>query len=416
LRPASVLAAFLIFLTAAAAHAAVPPTYILVDVDSGKVLADHDSGKVWHPASLSKLMTAYVTFQALRAGRLKMTSPVTESANAQAEPPSKMGFQVGTVMNLDNALKMMLVHSANDIAVAIAEAVGGSEERFVAQMNATARGLGMNSTHYDNPNGLPDDGQLTTARDMAVLARALWVNFPEYRDYFRIPAIKAGRRVLRSQNMLLTRYPGSNGMKTGFICASGYNIVASATHGGRTMLAVVLGADSSNDRAETAAKLLNQGFAGALSGFTPVDLAGFRVASSAGPAADLHDAVCKGRHIVEEDDSPVLAGAFSPGSALEPPIQAMPPVVVFTGHTDQVMPLAPAATTKVAVDPAPAPAAAAVIPATRDVNPAPRSKGIPVPRLRPQYPAGAELNGFDFDQRFDPSTVSDSSGGRKVLR
>jgi hypothetical protein len=160
-----------------------------------------------------------------------------------------MGFSVGTVMNVDNALKMMLVKSANDIAVAVAETVGGSEPKFVEMMNAEAARLGMASTHFSNPNGLPDSGQVTTARDLAVLARATWVEFPEYREFFRIPAIKAGKRILRSPNRLLEEYRGTTGMKTGFICASGFNIVASAERNGRHLIAVVLGATSSGQRA-----------------------------------------------------------------------------------------------------------------------------------------------------------------------
>ncbi|HZP19827.1 MAG TPA: D-alanyl-D-alanine carboxypeptidase family protein, partial [Bauldia sp.] len=230
MRLTRVLAVLGILVAPGLALAATDPAYIVVDAGTGMVLTEHDSGDLRFPASVTKLMTAYVAFSALKSGKLKLTSPVTVSANALAEPPSKMGFKVGTVMTLDNALKMMIVHSANDIAVAVAETVsGGSESRFIAQMNATARALGMNSTRYVNPNGLPDDSHVTTARDLAVLSRALWNDFPEYRDYFRIPAIKAGRRVLRSQNTLLERYRGSNGLKTGFTCAAGYNIVASAT-------------------------------------------------------------------------------------------------------------------------------------------------------------------------------------------
>ena len=157
-----------LFLLLALLLAATPalaggPAYILVDVDSGTVL-DHDqSDALWHPASLTKLMTAYLAFKALKEGDLKLTSPVTISQHALDQAPAKMGFKVGTVMNVDNALKMMLVHSANDIAVAMAETVGGSEPKFVTMMNAEARALGMASTHYDNANGLPDDGQTTTA-------------------------------------------------------------------------------------------------------------------------------------------------------------------------------------------------------------------------------------------------------------
>ena len=132
------------------------PAFIVVDANSGMVLGQRDADHIWHPASVTKLMTAYLTFKAIQSGQLRMTSPVIVSKNALAEPPSKMGFKVGTAITVDNALKMLIVHSANDIAVALAETIGGgSEARFVAQMNAEARRLGMASTHYDNPNGLP---------------------------------------------------------------------------------------------------------------------------------------------------------------------------------------------------------------------------------------------------------------------
>jgi D-alanyl-D-alanine carboxypeptidase len=199
--------------TAAAAKTPVipehPAVYIVVDADSGMVLGQRDAEKVWYPASVTKLMTAYLTFQGLKSGHIKLTSPVFETENALAQPPSKIGFTVGTAMTLDNALKMMLVYSANDIAVAISEAVGGSEARFVAEMNATAHSLGMNSTHYDNPNGLPSSGQVSTARDLAVLAQTILHEFPEYKDYFRIPAIKAGNAscARRISSLNATRAP-----------------------------------------------------------------------------------------------------------------------------------------------------------------------------------------------------------------
>ncbi len=274
-------------MSGASAVAATGPAYIVVDADSGAVLAHSQSDALWHPASLTKLMTAYVAFDALKAGKLTMTSPVKVSAHALAQAPAKMGFKVGTVMNVDNALKMMLVKSANDIAVAIAETVGGNEINFVAKMNATAARLGMASTHYDNANGLPDDGQTTTARDLAVLAKALLTDFPEYRSYFGIPAIKAGKRILRSENALLERYRGTTGMKTGFICASGYNIVATAHRGSRSLIAVVLGADSGDDRSEFTARLLDEGFDGFATAFgaPKVQLASFEASPSVGQPA-----------------------------------------------------------------------------------------------------------------------------------
>lgn len=234
--------------------------YIVVDARTGAVIDHHDAQRPWYPASTTKLMTAYVTFRALRAGTISPRSPVIVSKNALSEPPSKMGFPVGTVLTVDNALKIIMVKSANDIAVALGEGVAGSEENFVSRMNAEARRLGMTQTRFANPHGLPDSGQITSARDLAILAREMLNEFPEYRKYLQIPSIRVGKRVLRNYNPLVDRYKGASGLKTGFICASGFNLAASAKRGDREIIAVVLGAYSSVGRAETAVRLLDKGF------------------------------------------------------------------------------------------------------------------------------------------------------------
>ena len=350
---------------AAAAPASATPAHVVVDVVTGTVLSERSGDRLWYPASVTKLMTAYLVFKALKTGQLKPTSPVVVSANALSEPPSKMGYKVGTVMNVDNALKMMIVKSANDIAVALSETVGGSEAKFIALMNQEAGRLGMNSTHYDNPNGLPADGQYTTARDLAVLARAIWVGFPEYRELFRIPAIKARNKILRSQNSLLERYRGTNGMKTGFICASGFNMVASATRNGRTLIVVVLGAASSAERAETAAMLLEQGFAGWRG--PARSLAAFGGARARGTPVNLRDEVCgkrkKATAAIEAD-----AEGDPATSLIGQKFVLMAPVPVYTGRAD----------------PLPGKGAAPVT-----ASAASSAAKVPLPRLRPPHPVGA---------------------------
>jgi D-alanyl-D-alanine carboxypeptidase len=233
---------------------------LLVEADSGKVLHAENATYPWYPASVTKLMTAYVTLRAMKEHRITPDTLFTMSRNAVAQAPTKMGFPVGTQVTVDNALKMMMVKSANDMAVLLAEGVSGSIENFADEMTRTAHGLGMTESNFVNPNGLPADGQVTSARDLAILARALIREFPEYDFYWHIPAIKFGRRVVRNYNKLLGRYPGADGMKTGFICASGFNLVASATRGGKRLIAVVLGAPSSGARAVKAAELLESGF------------------------------------------------------------------------------------------------------------------------------------------------------------
>lgn len=235
---------------------------LLVEADSGKVLHAENAAYPWYPASITKLMTAYVTLKAVKEGRVRLDTLLTVSDNAVAQQPSKMGFPAGTQVTVDNALKMLMVKSANDMAVVLAEGVSGSIEAFADEMNRTSVRLGMVQSSWVNPNGLPADGQVTSARDMAILARALYRDFPEHELYWRISAIKFGRRVMRNYNRLIDRYPGADGMKTGFICASGYNLVASATRSGKRLIAVVLGAPSGTARAETAAALLEKGFEG----------------------------------------------------------------------------------------------------------------------------------------------------------
>jgi len=252
---AAVAAASLIL----SAHAAAANPQIIVDVKTGRVIAHRDAFVKWYGASLTKLMTAYVAFDALKSGRIRLDSIVTMSKKATDQPPSKMGFTPGTTMTLDTALKMMLVKSANDMAYAVGETVGGSMERFVDMMNEEAARLGMGSTHYINPNGLPGKGQYTTARDLAVLTLRLKRDFPDYQTYFSLEGIDTGKRQYHNYNTLIGRFDGADGMKTGFICASGFNQIGSATRAGRTVIAVVLGSDSLAGRADDTANLLQQG-------------------------------------------------------------------------------------------------------------------------------------------------------------
>jgi len=236
--------------------------YILIDAENGRVLEQKDATRLWYPASLTKIMSAYVTYKAIREGRITMNSPVVQSKNSAAEPPSKMGFKVGTRFTIEAALKIILVKSANDVSVALGEAVAGSEQAFIDLMNAEARRLGMSDTKFFNPHGLPDNRQVSTARDMAILARAFWQDFPEARALYKHPGLKFGKKTLRSANReYLLRVEGANGMKTGYICNSGLNVAATATRRGRTLIAVVLGAASGLERIAHTRELMDKGFA-----------------------------------------------------------------------------------------------------------------------------------------------------------
>jgi len=284
---------------------------LLIDAESGKVLEGENATYPWYPASVTKLMTTYVTFKALREQRITLDTVFTYGPNAAAQQPSKMGFKVGTQVTVDNAVKMMLVHSANDMAVVLAEGVSGSIEKFSDEMNANARRLGMTQTSYVNPNGLPADEQITSARDLAILARALIREFPEYDGYWQIGAIKFGKRIMHNTNRLLDAYPGADGMKTGFICASGYNVVASATRGDKRLIAVVLGASSSAARAGRAAQMFERGFAsGPLSWLTPSYGTVDALVPIAADPPNLREEICgKARHrpAAEDDDDTATA-------------------------------------------------------------------------------------------------------------
>lgn len=255
-----------VFIALAAMLPASAMPRLLVDMNTGVVLFAEEAGTPWHPASLTKLMTAYVTFEAISDGRVSLDTPVIISARALAEPPAKVGLPVDTALTLRDALYLMLVKSANDIAVAVAETVSGSVEDFVFEMNVTANALGMTATHYVNPNGLHEDDQVTSARDLAILTLYIRARHPEYNDIFATEAVRLGKSLLKSNNNLLTGFAGTNGMKTGYVCSSGLNMVATASRNGRDLMAIVLGSASARERGEVAAQMLLSGFSGQLTG------------------------------------------------------------------------------------------------------------------------------------------------------
>lgn len=232
---------------------------LLIDMRTGEVLVEEDAGLPWHPASLTKLMTAYVTFEAIATGRVRLDTPVIISAHALEAPPSKIGAPVDTAFTLEDALYLLIVKSANDIAIAIAETVSGSEAQFVAEMNAEAVALRMSATHFINPNGLHDPLQVTSARDLALLALNIRHRHPQYAPMFATQSVRLGKARLRSHNSLLTRFAGTTGMKTGYVCASGLNLVATVEREGRQLMAVVLGGSSGRERGELAAQLFLRG-------------------------------------------------------------------------------------------------------------------------------------------------------------
>ena len=256
-----ILALILVFSSLAPAWAT---PLLVVDRTTLQVLYAEDAGQPWHPASLTKLMTAYVAFEQIANGTVTLDTPVTISRNAFNQAPSKSGLQVDSSVSLNDALYILIVKSANDIAVAIAETIGGSEAGFVAMMNDVASRMGLTATHFVNPHGLHDPGQVSSARDMAVLSLYIEQSFPQYMPMFTTGVVRLGKARLKSNNGLLEGFAGTTGMKTGYICASGLNIVATADRNGRQLLVVVLGGSSSRERDQRAAQLLLDAEAGRL--------------------------------------------------------------------------------------------------------------------------------------------------------
>jgi D-alanyl-D-alanine carboxypeptidase len=236
---------------------------LLVDMDNLEVLYADEAGQPWHPASLTKLMTAYVAFEEIQKGTVTLETRVVLSRHAINQAPSKSGLPVDSALSLKDALYIMIVKSANDIAMAVAETVGGSEAGFVAKMNDVAARMGLSASHFVNPHGLHDPEQTMSARDLAVLSLYLRQNFPQYADMFGTEFVRLGKAKLESNNALLTRFAGTTGMKTGYVCASGLNMVVTVERNGRRLLAVVLGGSSARDRNERAAELVLRGLSGA---------------------------------------------------------------------------------------------------------------------------------------------------------
>jgi D-alanyl-D-alanine carboxypeptidase len=289
------------------APAIAGPT-LLFDAQTGEVLAQERAGETWYPASVTKLMTAYIVFQKLRAGTMRLDQDIYVSARASAQEPSKIGVPSGKTVTVDFALQALLVHSANDMAYVLAEAASGSVERFAAEMNAVAKNLGLSATHYENPNGLFNPRQVTSARDMGVLAAVMINEFPQHAHYYEQDNVAVGKRRLPNRNSLIRIMPDADGMKTGFVCNSGYNLVASATRNGRKLVAVIMGARSGGNRAAKAQQMLEQGFA------TPPNPSASKVGEilnlpqGAIVPADMTTTVCKRKAPVALADGSDLAG------------------------------------------------------------------------------------------------------------
>ncbi len=238
--------------------------YLIVDAMSGRELASDRADELRHPASLTKLMTLYLTFSALDSGRLSLGDALPVSANALNAPPTKMGMTGGMVIVRD-AIMGLVTRSANDAAVTLGEALGGDETNFARLMTQKAHQLGMTSTVFRNASGLPNREQVTTARDMATLAHALLRDFPHYYPVFSVQSYLYHGHALENHNRMLATYAGADGLKTGYTAASGFNLVMSAVHDNRRLIGVVMGGDTAFSRDRLMAELMDRGFATAQS-------------------------------------------------------------------------------------------------------------------------------------------------------
>jgi len=233
---------------------------IVIDAESGEVMFARHADARRYPASITKVMTLYLVFEALEQGKIKLDDVIRVSPHAAGQPPSKLGLAAGQTITVEDAILATAIRSANDMAVALAEHVAGSHTRFAAMMTLKAEELGMTQTRYANANGLPDSRQLTSARDLAVLCRALLRDFPQHYRFFGVNSWFYGGREYRNTNGLLNSGQGYDGIKTGFTNASGYNLAASAVRDGRRIITIVLGGRSTATRNEHVAELMSTGF------------------------------------------------------------------------------------------------------------------------------------------------------------
>ena len=236
-------------------------SYIVADARDGKIIRSHKSTQIIHPASLTKMMTLYLAFDAIRFGRLKLDQKVVISKNAASEPPSKFWYKPGQRVSIRYLIRASAIRSANDAATALGEAISGSEKQFINDMNKAAKKMGMNSTRFKNAHGLTEIGHYSTAKDMLLLARRLMLDFPEYFNIFSRLETSASGKIIRNTNYkFLRQYKGASGIKTGYTNASGHNLAASAKRGEKQLIGIVIGSSSSSKRAKKVIELFDDAF------------------------------------------------------------------------------------------------------------------------------------------------------------
>ena len=256
-----ILAAIWVLLILPLSAMAAPYAAYVIDARTGEVLHSTNADTRLHPASLTKMMTLYIAFEAIKRGEISIDSKVKISSNAASEPPSKLGLKSGQTIALRYLIRAAAVKSANDAATAIGEALEGSEAKFARRMNRTAKALGMKNTTFKNAHGLTEPGHLSTAHDMTIMGRHLLYDFPEYYNLFsRITADAGVRKVSHTNRRFLTSYKGADGIKTGYTRAAGFNLVASAERGNERIIVTVFGGTSTSARNAKVAELMDMGF------------------------------------------------------------------------------------------------------------------------------------------------------------
>jgi D-alanyl-D-alanine carboxypeptidase len=233
---------------------------ILVDASNGSVLNEVDATQSWYPASLTKLMTIYMAFDALSTGQIQLQDRLSASYHASRQPNSKLGLRVGETLTVEEAILALITRSANDAAVALAEYIGGTEESFAVKMTEKAHSIGMYDSHFMNATGLPHPWQVSTARDLGLLAWRTLNNFPEYYPYFSAHSFVFRGAELHAINKFTEHYPGAEGMKTGFTCGSGYNLISTASQNGKRLIGVILGGMTSPQRYQLMIEMMDAGF------------------------------------------------------------------------------------------------------------------------------------------------------------
>ncbi|WP_174625643.1 D-alanyl-D-alanine carboxypeptidase family protein [Candidatus Methylobacter favarea] len=260
---------------------------IIIDADNGSVLHEVEATQAWYPASLTKVMTLYMTFSALKMGQVQLRDNIRTSAHAARQPNSKLGLRQGELITVEDAIIAVITRSANDAAVVLAESLEESEDYFALKMTLRAQSLGMKNTNFMNATGLPNDKQVTTSLDMAILAWRIQRDFPDYYQYFSIHSFNYKGNELRGINKFVANYPGAEGMKTGFTCGSGYNLIAAAHRNNQHLIGVVLGGMTSAERYQLMNSMMDEGFANRYSTVQPRHISNIPTVSTGVPPYQL---------------------------------------------------------------------------------------------------------------------------------